>query len=486
MSANQLGRLFLDAWGLWFASWMIAAIWRSRAVKRPEFGQQIPYRVLTIIGAILLFDSWNERPLWWTPLDIGWPLFGLTIIGFLFTWWARIHLGALWSGTVTRKADHRVVDTGPYRIVRHPIYTGLILSAFCTAFFRGSWVAITGAAVLSLSFYVKARLEERFLREELGEEYDRYAKRVRMLIPFLMLFIACMHAPKPAAQNPSPMIDLTRAHERLTKHTIDGVQFTAANAEVLITPKAAASGTADLLIHFHGASWLPFQAAISTDRPLVVAVVNVGQGGGAYDQAFSNPAALGAILAQIRSRFEFKRVYLSGFSAGYGAVRAILRTQPELIDGILLLDGLHTSYVGDRKVDAAAMQPFLDFAKSGKRFVFSHSEIFPGTFASTTETADWLVQQLGLKRTPVLKWGPRGMQQLSEVRSGNLLIMGFAGNSAPDHVDQFHSMPEFLEKLFTTEGTEGTEAPSPSVPSVVNNPSHACNCASPRRRTAGG
>ncbi|HLJ73622.1 MAG TPA: hypothetical protein VKU62_03480, partial [Thermoanaerobaculia bacterium] len=66
---------------------------------------------------------------------------------------------------------------------------------------------------------------------------------------------------------------------------------------------------------------------------------------------------------------------------------------------------------------------------------------------STTETADWLIAQLGLKSTPVLKWGPRGMQQLSEVRSGSLLIMGFAGNSAPDHIDQFHAMPEFLELL---------------------------------------
>jgi len=446
---TSLDRAFALAWGAWFVSWMIAAAWRSRAVKRPSLGDQAPYRVLTILGAYLMFRR-GHSDLWVTPLPVAWVLLGLTIAGFLFTWWARIHLGALWSGTVTRKADHRVVDTGPYRIVRHPIYTGLILAAFCTSFYRGSSLALAGAAVLSVSFYVKARLEERFLREELGEEYDRYSKRVRMLVPFLMLFIACTHAPKPAAQNPSPMIDFTRAHERLVKQTIDGVQFTAANAEVLITPKAAASVSADLLIHFHGAAWLPFQAAIATNRPLVVAVVNVGQGGGAYDQAFSNPAALGAILAQIRSRFEFKRVYLSGFSAGYGAVRAILRTQPELIDGVLLLDGLHTSYVNG-KVDAAAMQPFLDFAKSGKRFVFSHSEIFPGTFASTTEAGDWLIHELGLKRTPVLRWGPRGMQQLSEVRSGNLLIMGFAGNSAPDHVDQFHSMPEFLELLFTTE-----------------------------------
>ena len=203
-------------------------------------------------------------------------------------------------------------------------------------------------------------------------------------------------------------------------------------------------------------------AALSTDRPLVVAVVNVGQGGGIYDREFRDPAAFDSLVGAIRARVKVDRIYLSGFSAGYGAVRAIIRNRADAVTGILLLDGLHTSYIPERKpvfeggrLDTAPLQPFLDFARSGKRFVFSHSEIFPATFASTTETADWLIQQLGLKRTPVVRWGPRGMQQLSEVSAGNILIMGFAGNSAPDHVDQFHAMPEFLELLL---------APSSALP----------------------
>jgi hypothetical protein len=244
------------------------------------------------------------------------------------------------------------------------------------------------------------------------------------------------------------MVDFTRAHERLKRQTIEGEQLAIGKAEILITPRAAVTLQADLLIHFHGAAWLPFQAALSTDRPLVVAVLNVGQGGEIYDRAFSDPAAFDSLVAQIRTRMQINHIYLSGFSAGYGAIRAILRNRPNGVDGILLLDGLHTSYIGDRRVDPGAMQPFLDFARSGKRFVFSHSEIFPGTFAGTTETADYLIHELGLKRTPVVRWGPRGMQQLSEVRSGNLIILGFAGNSAPDHVDQFHSMPELLQLLF--------------------------------------
>ena len=82
-----------------------------------------------------------------------------------------------------------------------------------------------------------------------------------------------------------------------------------------------------------------------------------------------------------------------------------------------------------------------------KRAIVTHSEIFPGTFASTTETADYLLKQLNLARRPVLKWGPMGLQQLSEARAGKFLLVGYAGNSAPDHVDQLHSLPVFLKWL---------------------------------------
>ena len=79
--------------------------------------------------------------------------------------------------------------------------------------------------------------------------------------------------------------------------------------------------------------------------------------------------------------------------------------------------------------------------------LITHSEVFPGTFASTTETTDWLLRQLKLRRRPVLRWGPGGMQQLSEVRRGRLAVMGFAGNSAPDHMDHLHGMATWLRTL---------------------------------------
>src|SRR5262245_7695335 len=100
-------------------------------------------------------------------------------------WWARIHLGQLWSSSVTRKEHHRVVDTGPYAIVRHPIYTGLLLAIIGTVLLRGTIISLTGSALMAAGIYIKARLEEEFLHQQLGEPYDAYARRVPMLVPFL-------------------------------------------------------------------------------------------------------------------------------------------------------------------------------------------------------------------------------------------------------------------------------------------------------------
>ncbi|HEY6358152.1 MAG TPA: isoprenylcysteine carboxylmethyltransferase family protein [Vicinamibacterales bacterium] len=179
-----------DAWLCWFASWMLAAWWQDRAVKRATTSSEIAYRVLTMVGAILLFGLGARYlggdAVLWRPARVGqWMLAAAALTGFAVTWWARLHIGRLWSSGVTRKADHRVVDTGPYGLVRHPIYSGVTLSAVATACMRGTVHAWIGTAILVLGFYVKARLEEGFLREQLGPTYDDYAKRVSMLVPFL-------------------------------------------------------------------------------------------------------------------------------------------------------------------------------------------------------------------------------------------------------------------------------------------------------------
>jgi protein-S-isoprenylcysteine O-methyltransferase Ste14 len=91
----------------------------------------------------------------------------------------------MWSSSVTRKADHHIVDTGPYRLVRHPIYTGMIFACLATAVAQGTPASFAGVALMIAGIVVKARLEETFLREEFERELcDAYARRVPMLVPF--------------------------------------------------------------------------------------------------------------------------------------------------------------------------------------------------------------------------------------------------------------------------------------------------------------
>lgn len=180
--------LFPALWITWVVSWLIGARWTDRSAKRMAFKAELPYRLVTVLGVLLLFGTIRlpHDTLYHASRIAAWLLVVLTFLGFAFTWWARVHLGRLWSPNVARKDRHRVIETGPYRIVRHPIYTGILTAALAWALARGTVAALLGFFLMTLSFYMKARLEERFLRSELGPEgYDHYAQRVPMLIPFL-------------------------------------------------------------------------------------------------------------------------------------------------------------------------------------------------------------------------------------------------------------------------------------------------------------
>jgi protein-S-isoprenylcysteine O-methyltransferase Ste14 len=181
-------------WGAWVVSWIVAMLWSNRTEKRDALGAELFFRVLFCVSVILLFvfplrhPYYAQTQLWHFGDAMNWILAGLTAAGVLFTWWARIHLGHLWSDRVVKKAGHHVVDTGPYRLVRHPIYSGLIFAAFATAIEKGTSFALLGVAIVTLAFYIKARREERFLRAELGENaYDAYSRKTAMLVPFVRI-----------------------------------------------------------------------------------------------------------------------------------------------------------------------------------------------------------------------------------------------------------------------------------------------------------
>jgi protein-S-isoprenylcysteine O-methyltransferase Ste14 len=175
-------------WLVWFVTWMLAAFWAGKTVSaapRSSFRLQLG---LAFVGYVILFAEplrW-EPPLWQIGPTAGWSLVALVVLGLAFAWWARLHLGALWSGGVERREGHRIVDSGPYGLVRHPIYTGLILSGWAVAGIRATPLALLGALLIAVGFALKARIEERFLAAELGAaDYAAYRARVPMLVPFL-------------------------------------------------------------------------------------------------------------------------------------------------------------------------------------------------------------------------------------------------------------------------------------------------------------
>lgn len=263
-------------------------------------------------------------------------------------------------------------------------------------------------------------------------------------------------------QNPSPMVEHTRSHQRLAAEPAPGGVRTPLTLGTLFVPTKVTKHDVPLLVHFHGGA-LPAESA-AVANGMVAVSLQLGSGSGAYARPFADPSVFAHLLdeAAEKSGKRFTSITLSGWSAGYGAIREILKTTDlyARIDCVLLIDGIHTGYVGDGPgkgpglesvLDPAPLAEFLQLAKDAvagkKRFAITHSEIFPGTYASTTECTDWLVGQLGLRRKPVLEWGPMGLQQLSDVRAGGFHLMGFAGNSAPDHVDQLHALPQLLKGL---------------------------------------
>lgn len=269
------------------------------------------------------------------------------------------------------------------------------------------------------------------------------------------------------------MVEHTRAHTRLPQTEPPGSRRSFLGpldkpVQVFVPTGANPARPLHLVVHFHGAAFIPEVAAARLGKQYVVATVNVGPGSGVYDRTFREPAAFDSLRANITREAStalghsvaINHITLVGFSAGHGAIRAILRDSAHFaaVDAVLLLDGLHTSYVPEATViekggtlDESNLEVFVRYGQAAirgeKRFLATHSEIFPGTFASTTETTDYLVRTLGLQRTPVLRWGPGGMQQLSESRKGRFEILGFAGNAGPDHIDQFHGMPDFFRRV---------------------------------------
>lgn len=175
-------------WIVWLVVWILAAGWSARTASHHGLGEESPSRVLTLAAVVMILSSYwplTQVMVWAVSREVGWAMAGLVALGLGFTWAARLHLGPLWSSTAAPTEDHRIVETGPYGVVRHPVYAGLLLAAAATAVERGRLEAVAGALVLMAAISLRAKLEERFLRRDVGDDlYSAYRRRVPMLIPF--------------------------------------------------------------------------------------------------------------------------------------------------------------------------------------------------------------------------------------------------------------------------------------------------------------
>jgi protein-S-isoprenylcysteine O-methyltransferase Ste14 len=155
-------------WIVWLCSWVAASFWSGRTQSWIGARDTWTYRAVMIVGGILLVPITarvlGEPSLWPIGYGAAYVLAAIMVAGLCFTWWGRIYLGRLWSSEITRKEGHHIVDTGPYGIVRHPIYTGLIVGLLATAVAEATITGVIGAALVIYGIYLKASSEERFLR----------------------------------------------------------------------------------------------------------------------------------------------------------------------------------------------------------------------------------------------------------------------------------------------------------------------------------
>ena len=182
--------LFTVMWLAWAGYWWAA----SHDVKRTARHEPLPSRLLHIVPLAL------AAALLWLP-DSPVPVLGqrflpagawlfwtgavLTPGGLLFTVWARVHLGRNWSGTITLKQGHELVTSGPYRFVRHPIYSGLLLAFLGSALARAEWRGVLAVVLAFWALWRKLRIEEQWMRQQFGAAYEEYARSVAALVPFV-------------------------------------------------------------------------------------------------------------------------------------------------------------------------------------------------------------------------------------------------------------------------------------------------------------
>jgi protein-S-isoprenylcysteine O-methyltransferase Ste14 len=187
---HPLALLIPALWAMWGVYWAIASAF-AKPVRRRESAASRASHVVPLVAGAALLASWRlagpTLDARFLPHGLAWFWLGtaMVVAGLLFAVAARRHLGGNWSGIVTLKQDHTLTRSGPYRLVRHPIYTGLLLAVLGTAVAEGEWRGLVAFAAVLVAFLRKVRIEEQFMLEAFGEEYARYRREVPALLPWV-------------------------------------------------------------------------------------------------------------------------------------------------------------------------------------------------------------------------------------------------------------------------------------------------------------
>jgi len=182
--------LVVLAWVVFWAYWLISALRTRSPMKRQQsrgfwilFVLFWGFCVIYSVGFTPGFLVQKVIP---DDLIIGLTCTIITLLGLGFAIWARVNLGKYWSSMPAIRVDHKLIRTGPYNIVRHPIYTGILFAVAGTAIMVGEPLGIIAFFLILAAYLWKIWMEEKYLQEEFGEDYAKYKKEVPALIPFLV------------------------------------------------------------------------------------------------------------------------------------------------------------------------------------------------------------------------------------------------------------------------------------------------------------
>lgn len=188
--ATNLSLCLKIVWAIFALVWIIGAFTSKRTVRRQSWASRFGMVAIAIVeywlllGTARYFGFAHRRFLPDSAIFLWIGLF-TTTAGVMFAIWARLALGRNWSGIATIKQEHELIRTGPYALVRHPIYTGITLAVLGTIIFDGEIRSIVLIVVMLSILILKMRVEEQFMCEQFGSAYVSYQKETRALVPFI-------------------------------------------------------------------------------------------------------------------------------------------------------------------------------------------------------------------------------------------------------------------------------------------------------------